>query len=122
MLMLGAPSQVAKWPQAGIELDLISLPEDKDQEFIAETTTEVRDEEGKLINIKRDIAKYGQLVGNYCIKGWRGVVDRKKKPLRCTEKNINEFMLIGVAQDFVFGKIKGLSLIVIKESQAAKKD
>jgi hypothetical protein len=122
MLMLGAPPQEAKWPEAGIALDLIPLPEDKDQEFVAATITEVRDDNDKLINIKRDTPRYAQLVGNYCIKGWRGVVDAKKKPLKCTEKNINDFMLIDVAQAFVFSKVKGLALRVIKETEEAKND
>jgi len=121
MLMLGAPAQKVEWPEAGISLNLIPLPEDKDQEFVKETQIEVRDDSGKLINIERDVAKYAQLVGNYCIKSWNGVVDAKKKPLKSTSKNINDFMLIDMASNFVFGKVKGLSLLIAKETEAAKK-
>ncbi|MDT8382995.1 MAG: hypothetical protein RRB22_01115 [Gammaproteobacteria bacterium] len=122
MLMLGAPPQKKDWPEAGISLDLLPLPEDKDQEFIAATMKEVRDDDGKLVNILRDTARYAQLVGNHCIKGWSGVVDAKKKPLKCTEKNIDSFMLIDKASDFVFASVKGLSLHIVNEAEDAKKD
>ena len=129
MFMLGPPVQAIEWTAAKIVLDLIPLPENVDRQFIKETLKEIRDEKGKVIDVERDINRYAQLVGRYCIKGWRGldkegpgVVDANKQPIECISDAIDEFMLIGPAQNFVFEKVKGLALHVIEEKEKAKKD
>ncbi len=119
MLVLGGIKQRVKWPAAGIWLDLVPLPEDKDQAFVQETMTEVRDDDGKLINIQRDATKYAQLVGRYCIKDWGNVVGDGGVEAHCTPENIDDFMLIGEAQEFVFGKVKGLALYRQQEIEDA---
>lgn len=120
MLMLGVPQQQKHWPEAGITLNLIPLPSDVDQQFVRETLTEVRDDKGNLIDIKRDIPGYAQRVGRYCIKGWAGVVNAEREPLPCTPEAIDQFMLIEPAQNYVFAQVKGLSLYVVHEVDAAK--
>ncbi|MBI3771469.1 MAG: hypothetical protein HY272_02000 [Gammaproteobacteria bacterium] len=120
MLMLGAPKQEVKWPEAGITLELIPLPEDVDQKLVRETVIEVRDDKGKLTDVKRDVTRYAQLVGKHCIKGWSGVVNAEREPAACTPDAIDQFMLIDVAQTFVFGKVKGLALHLANEVDDAK--
>lgn len=122
MLVVGAHIQKVKWPEANIVLDLLPLTEDVDQGFVEQTISEVRDDDGKLISVKRDSAEYARLVGRHCIKGWSGVVDAEKKPLKCTPEAIGEFMMIEPAQVFVFGKVKSLSMHLHEEKNAAKKD
>lgn len=126
MLALNPPPQRCFWKGSGIYLDLIPLPEDVDQEFIANTTTHVM-KKGRIVRIERDSTKYAQLVGCYCIKRWGGVVGYDSNgdvphEVECIDKNINEFMRIDVAQAFVFSKIKGLVLHMVKEIKKAKKD
>lgn len=120
MLMLGAPKQQIAWNAAGITLELVPLTEDKDQEFIRATLTEIRDKDGKLINVQRDVPRYAQLVGCYCIKGWSGVVNAAREPVPCMPEAIDQFMLIDVAQEFVFSRVKGLALHLAQEVADAK--
>lgn len=108
------------WKAAGVYLTLIPLSQDVDQKFIEETTTQLLDEKGRLTGYKRDTAKYAQLVGRECIKGWRGPKDNNKKPVECTPEAIDAFMLIEPAQDFVIEKVKGLELYLAEELDEAK--
>lgn len=129
MFMLGPPIQTIQWTAAKIALDLIPLPEDVDRQYIKDTIKEIRDENGKVIDVERDVNRYAQLVGRHCIKGWSGlgeddpgVVDANKKPIACTPDAIDQFMLIGPAQNFVFEQVKSLALYLIEEKENAKKD
>lgn len=120
MLVLGGRKQTAKWDEAGVELDLVPLTADKDQEFVEQTITEVRDGDGKLVTIRRDHARYAQLVGRHCIQGWRGVVDEAGNAVECTPESIDRFMLIDQAQAFVFSRVKGLAIHLAEEVEAGK--
>lgn len=122
MLMLGAVKQQVKWEEAGISLDLVPLEQDMDARLIEETITEVRDDAGKLMRIKRDSVAYAEGVGIACIKSWSGVVDDSGNPVPCTVENVRRFMRIEVAQNFVFKKVKSLEMYRRDEVDAAKKD
>ncbi len=122
MLILGAPKQEVKWVEAGVTLELIPMTEDIDQRFIRETLSEVRDDNGKLVDIKRDVVKYAQLVGRHCIKGWSGVVNAEGGPIPCRPEAIDQFMVIDPAQAFVFSKVNGLALHIAKEVDEGKPD
>lgn len=124
MLVLIPTVQRIDWPEAGMTLDLVPLPESKDQEFVKQTMIEVRGHQGELKRMERDSVKYAELVGNHCIKGWTGVVvdPDSDEEAPCTPENINRLMAIDVAQLFVFNQIKGLSLHIKSEDEEAKKD
>ena len=123
MLVLGARIQEVKWQAADITLQLIPLASDVDQRFVEQTTHEVRDEEGKLVALKRDPAAYAKLVGRHCIKGWTGkVVDPEGHPVEFSAEAIDEFMMIEPAQEFVFSRVKSLAMHLHEERAAAKKD
>ena len=122
MLVLGYVQTTDVWREAGIEVDLIPLDDDVDRRLLEETTREVRDENGRLIDVRRDVVRYNQLVGRHCIKGWRRVVDAAGKPVECTPKAIDEFMTIEPAARRYVAMVKDLRLRVRDEVEQAKKD
>ncbi|MDH4274620.1 MAG: hypothetical protein OEW08_06250 [Gammaproteobacteria bacterium] len=119
MLVLGAIKRTVKWLQAGMELDLSPLPEDVNERLLRETTFHEIDTDGKP-KVRRDVARYAQLVGRACIKGWQGAVDPQGALVACTPEAIDQFMLIGPAQDFVFSQVRSLALYVDAEIADAK--
>ncbi len=132
MLYLNAGQQTVKWKEAGIELDLVPLPRDVDQALIEATTERVLDDNGRLVDIKRDVRTYAQKVGRHCIKGWRGlpdkegergpgVIDPDGNAVECTPEAVEQFMLIEPAEEFVFRKVKSLDIHLAAEVSAAKK-
>ena len=123
MLILGTPKRDVYWADAGIWLTLIPLPDDVKQRFIQETLVEVRNEKDQLIDMRRDTAEYAKKVGNYCIKAWRGdIVNEQGNVCPCRPDAIDQFMMNGPAQRFVFGQVEGLDLYLKKELNEGKPD
>lgn len=124
MLNIGVIQQTVKWHEAGMTLDLVPLPEDVDTKFIEETTTRILDDNGRLKDLKRDLDKYAEKVGLYCIKGWSGAVDGEGEnagEVPCNEENIKRFMKIGPAREYIFSKVKSLKIYLVSEAEEAKK-
>lgn len=119
MLRIGTIRELVRWDAAGITLTLAPLTEDVHAQLIAETVKPVRDEAGKLTDLKRDPVAYDQGVGLACIKGWTGVVDGEGATLECTPEAIKDFMLIRPARDFVMDRVQGLALWLADEKDAA---
>ena len=129
------PAKKIDWPEAGIYLELVPLPEDKDAAFVRQCTTTV-DKGKKKGQTKFDAVKYAELVGCHCIKGWgpylddedettqqnKGVVDIDGTVLACTSEAITAFMQITPAQNFVFHHAKSLGLHMVKELGKPKQD
>lgn len=118
-LLLGPCVQSVVWKEANVTLDMVPLAEDVNERFVKETTKARRDEQDKIVGLDRDSARYAELVGQHCIKGWHGVVDEKGKPVPFSEEAVARAMRIGPFQAFVFARVRGLELWLNKETEAA---
>lgn len=121
MLMIGTPQRWITWEEAEIELLLSPLPLDLNADFVRACMQLEDGPDGKP-QLTRDAVRYAELVGSTCIHDWKGVTDANGTPATCNDANKAQFMQIGPAQAFVFGKVRGLSIYVGKETAAAKKD
>jgi len=122
MLIIDLRTTHHEWTAAGITLELEPLTEDFDQLFIEKTTERISNDAGHIVDVKKDVQRYAELVGNHCIKSWTGVSDEHGESVPANEGNINRFMRISLAQQFVFSKIKLLQNHLAEEDAAAKKE
>lgn len=119
MLLLGQITRRVHWQAANITLQLRPLPESENSAFVKATTQIQLGDDGTPEDIQRDTLAYAQMVGRYCIQGWEGVGNTEGEAIKCTPEAIDEFMQIGPAQTFLFNQVKGLSLWLQEEEQAA---
>ncbi len=113
------------WDAAGVTLWLAPLTADFDQRFVDECLFYQSRPDGTQVQMQ-DAYKYACLVGQHCINRWVGVQaeddDGQLNDVECTPGNIDQFMQIEPAQNFVFSQAKGLGVWLQSEIDAAKKD
>ncbi len=126
MIFLDSSTRDVPWEEAGIILTMVPVYSDQDQQFAQQSTAwEDYDEKGKPLDAPRrkfDSTLYAQLLGKAAIKDWTDVVDDKGEPVPCTEKNIEQFMRIEPAQNFVIQQIKSVNLHIANGMKIAKND
>lgn len=120
-LVLGLMSKWVPWPEAGVELLLAPLSPAKKQELEAKTREMERDAQGAPVGVRRDVARYQQLVGRECVRGWKplvvegkppgkGVIDAGGNPLPYSPEAADLLMTISAAANFVIMEVEGLAL------------
>ncbi len=120
MLTLGSPRRWVHWEAAGIDLLLSPLTEDRNAEFVRECVLLVDGANGEP-RLDRDSARYARSVGAECIHGWRGVAGEDGQAVEHSAAAAGELMMIRPAQAFVFEAVRGISLWLAEEADAAKK-
>lgn len=126
MLLLGKQKIWVKWQAAGVELLLSPLSLADRQKFAIETTEYVKADDGKILDVKRDVAGYSKRIGRACLHDWRGVKqmlpDGKIVDAFCTGDAIDEFMSFPNPSDFVINAVEGLALSIAKSVEEAGND
>lgn len=111
------------WKEAGVSLLMSPLTPEKDREFVDATTTYVRDDDGRVTDVKRDVREYNRLVGRECVHDWKGVVhevaENTCEPLDFSPEALDAFMTLEPASNYVFNEAKGLGMHLVREIKAA---
>lgn len=119
MLIVGGGKRWRPWKEAGARLLLSPLSPGRHAELSAMTTTIVRDDDNKVIDVKRDVAEFARLVGRECVHGWEGIADANKHPLTFSQAAADALMSIGPAEAFVMSEVTGLGMHIEKEVENA---
>lgn len=127
MLKLNALNTWVPWPEAGARLLLSPLTLPLRKKLIAEATVQEpdpTDPKGKKLRARVDVEKFDALVAEHCVHGWEGIVcqaveDGPIEPLAYSQDAAPALMRIDPANAFIYSKIQGLDLYLVKEMQAA---
>lgn len=127
MLKLNAQHTWVPWPEAGARLLLSPLTLPLRKKLIAEATIQEpdpADPKGKKLRQRVDLDKFDALVAEQCIHGWEGIVsqtgdDGSIEPLGYSKEAAPALMRIEPANAFIYSKIQGLDLFLVKEMKAA---
>lgn len=127
MLKLNAQHTWVPWPEAGARLLLSPLTLPLRKQLIAEATVQEpdpADAKGKKLRQRVDLDKFDALVAERCVHGWEGIVsqtgeDGPIEPLAYSKDAAPALMRIEPANAFIYSKIQGLDLFLIKEMKAA---
>ncbi len=118
MLLIGKLKIWAPWEAAGVKLLLTPLDVATKQRLVAETTTYVYDDAGKLTKVDRDVPAYSRAIGRACVLGWDGLIgeaeDGSIVPLPFTPENVDQLMDTTMASDWIIGQVDGVTLNYFK--------
>ena len=104
--------------QEGATLKIRPLPASKQEELKKEASHDVlKIERGeRIITQKLDGFKYEQLLRDWMIEEWKGIVDRNDKPIPCSPKM--KFIILDYDHDMrAFVLDTALKIAAIKRSQ-----
>lgn len=127
MLNLNSQRTWVPWPEAGARLLLSPLALPLRKKLIAEATVQEpdpADAKGKKLRQRVDMEKFDELVAQHCVHGWEGIVsqngeDGAIEPLPYSKDAAPALMRIEPANVFIYTKIQGLDLYLVKEMKAA---
>lgn len=133
-MYLGEIERWVEWREGKMELLLAPLDAVDDQAILKSCRVVEREAlpndppgrpTGPVINTYTDYPRRQQLIGQKCLRDWRGEGAPKdfatKSPLTCNERNRAAFMLVQPAADFVILQVQSLSLHLEEETEAAGK-
>lgn len=133
-MYLGEIERWVDWPEGNMQLLLAPLDAVDDQAILKSCRITERESlpsdppgrpTGAVISTHTDYARRQQLIGQKCLRDWRGAGAPRdfatKQPLPCNDRNRDAFMLVQPAADFVILKVQSLSLHLEDEIEAAGK-
>jgi hypothetical protein len=127
MLNINAQKTWVPWPEAGARLLLSPLTLPLRKKLITEATVQEQDPENpksKKLRVRVDAEKFDALVAEHCIHGWEGIVsqvgeDGPIETLAYSKEAAPALLRIEPANVFIYTKIQGLDLFLVKEMKAA---
>jgi len=126
MLKLNAQRTWVPWPEAGARLLLSPLTLPTRKKLIAEATVQEpdpADPKGRKMRQRVDLDRFDELVATHCVHGWDGLVSQKEdesiEKLEYSAEAAAALMRIEPANAFIYSKIQGLDLYLVKEMKAA---